>query len=85
MFEYIYPKSVIRPKAAYGIIYYYDKEQSMNGLFMIGTAMGGFNIRLSDSISLSLEYNVDFGDEIFFIFPQHFVSHSFLGGFHFRF
>lgn len=73
MLEYIYPKSIIRPKAAFGTALYYNQ-----GLAIIGTCMGGFNIMLGSSIGFSFEYNLNF-------YPDSPLLHSFLGGFHFRF
>ena len=77
MLEYIYPKSIIRPKVAYGWNFY-----PIEGGFFTVTCMGGFNIRLSELISLSLECDVEFGMPIFL---GRYFSHSFLGGLHFRF
>ncbi len=78
MLEYIYPKSIIRPKAAYGLSIY-NKMGSHSV-----TCMGGFNIWLSNSISLSLEYDIDFEAKYAFL-PGTFFSQSFLCGFQFRF
>ena len=77
MFEYIYPRSTIMPKAACGLSWY--PSYGITPSFM-----GGLNIRMSNSVSLSLEYNFD-------LIPSEFsekqlvFSHSVLGGLSFRF
>ena len=86
MFEYIYPKSVIRPKAAYGWSLYYTEGYSCLSGYSV-TCMGGVNVQLGSSASLSLEYNIDFLPKtppLAFV-PKRFFSHSFMGGFHFKF
>ena len=80
MLEYIYPKSVINPKIAYGTNLYLRTGSTPQ---MSATCMGGFNIRLSNFIRLSFEYNIDFASLV--IIPVFPVSHSFLGGLQFRF
>ena len=80
MVEYIYPKSVIKPKIAYGPgILFFDRKAGM-----IITCMGGLNVNLGASLGISLEYHADF-TELFFIFPKQFISHTFLGGLYYRF
>jgi len=83
MFEYIYPKSVIRPKAAYGWSFYYSGLLGLSGYSL--KCMGGFNIQLGSSMSLSIEYNIDFVPDFLLMVPGQFISHSFMGGLHFRF
>ena len=79
MLEYIYQKSIIRPKVAGGLSVYYKPY------FHSYTYMGGVNIQINSSMSLSFEYAFDFiHAEIYTFSYQHF-SHSFLGGFHFKF
>ena len=58
MIEYIYPKSIIRPKAAYGIGIFLTKD--IAPLPCMPAFMGGLNIVVSKSLSFSLEYNIDF-------------------------
>ena len=82
MLEYLYPKSAIRPKMASGWSVYRNDNFLISGLVI--AFMGGFNIQLGASTSLSLEYNIDFLPNRIFI-PNKFVSHSFMGGFHFKF
>jgi hypothetical protein len=84
MAEYIYPKSIIRPKFAYGLNYYIIKDGGYSGFGQMVACMGGLNIWLHKSMSISLEYNIDF-DPGFLFFPKQLISHSFLGGLHFRF
>ena len=72
MLEYAYPKWVISPKVALGTTLYYMTGDSGPSR-LSPTCMGGFNIRLSDFMRLSFEYNL----ELF--------SHSFLGGLQFSF
>ena len=80
MVEYIYPKLMIRPKVAYGI------GLHLGGInFFSVTAMGGFNIQLSKSLSLTMEYSADFEQGALNILPGTFVYHSFLGGIQFKF
>ena len=92
MIEYIYPKSVIRPKFAYGTIFcLIDKAQLRYRYDLIYTGlsltkcMGGFNIQMNDHLSLSLEYHADFAHPAFGLIPRQFFSQSFLGGINFRF
>ena len=86
MLEYIYPKSVISPKIAYGYSFYYLDDNFADPMSISATCMGGFNIRLSDYIRLSFEYNIDFvTKDVIFILPERFLSHSFLGGLQIRF
>ena len=73
MVEYIYPKSIIRPKIAYGMM-----------LPGAPAVMGGVNIRITSLINLSLEYNADF-EPAWFLIPGALFSHSVLGGLHLRF
>ncbi len=78
MFEYIYPKSVIRPKAAYGFSIYNMLEAYS------ASCMGGVNIQLHQSVSCFLEYHLDFASR-YLIIPERLVFQTFLGGLEFRF
>jgi hypothetical protein len=51
--EYIYPKSIIRPKVALGINIYRSLNHSV-------AMMGGFDIRISKSINGSINYEIEF-------------------------
>ena len=87
MVEYIYPKTtIIKPKIAYGPIFHLNYSNKQSGM---GTSfMAGINIRLNDSMSLTLEYNADLGSKTLFLpipIPKQFLSNSFLSGFRFEF
>ena len=82
MFEYIYPKSVIRPKAAYGLnLFLADNKSSLRSLGF----MGGLNINIDQSLSFSLEYNIDFDPSGVPLIPGRFLSQAFLGGINIKF
>ena len=93
MLEYIYPKSIIRPKFAYGWSVYTFKPKMMSPATYSVTCMGGFNISLNSSIGFSLEYNAEFIPFMAFFTtfpsefpkPKLFISQSFLGGLYFKF
>ena len=76
MFEYKYPKSAVRPKAAYGIgLSYYGDGY---GELLSNCYMVGLDINVYKSFNISLEYNADFAGRL--IIPQHFVSQYLLCG-----
>jgi len=77
MFEYVYPKSLIRPKIAYGPNFLINRGVTMS-------CMGGLNISLGASLGISLEYHADFENGVFFL-PAKYIFHSFLGGLYYRF
>ena len=82
MAEYIYPKSVFRPKAAYGLgLLFYDNSF---GGHLLGF-MGGLNIFINRSLSCSLEYNIDFEPSGVPMIPGRYLSQAFLGGISIRF
>ena len=82
MFEYIYPKSVIRPKAAYGLgLFFADGNLNRYSLGF----MGGLNINIDQSLSFSLEYNIDFDPSGVPLIPGRFLSQAFLGGINIKF
>ena len=81
MVEYIYPKSVIKPKIAYGPSLFFGRDI---GMVQSITCVGGLNINLGFSLGISLEYHADFVPG-FLYFPKEFFSHTFLGGLYFRF
>lgn len=70
--EYNYPKGMIRPKAAFGFDIYSPFNQTLS-------AMAGADIKLTKSIFLSLNYNIDFFNEKLTL-KFHLFSQSFLMG-----
>ena len=52
-FEYIYPKSMIRPKVAFGM-------NIFRALNYTVAFMGGFDIRISESMFCTISYDIDF-------------------------
>jgi len=52
-FEYIYPKSMIRPKVAFGMNIFRTLNYTV-------AFMGGFDIRISESMFCTLAYDIDF-------------------------
>ncbi len=75
MFEYMYSKFIIRPKAAYGISLYY-----INGGIYAVSVMGGINIRLNKSMSCILEYQTDFEPHNFPLIPKNLGLQAFMTG-----
>jgi hypothetical protein len=69
--EYIYPKGIIRPKAAIGFNLYFPFSQTYS-------FMGGADIKLSKIFSLSLNYDLDYGGFLFI--PYMMASQSLLLG-----
>ena len=78
MFEYKYPKSAVRPKAAYGIGLSFYKYYYTYGEFLSNCYMVGLDINVYKSFNISLEYNIDFAGRL--IIPQYFISQYFLCG-----
>lgn len=71
---YTYPKGFVRPKVAAGINFYMPFFQSV-------AFMGGLNFPLHKSVSLVVNYDVDFVPaETFPLFPSHRLSQSLLSG-----
>jgi hypothetical protein len=72
--EYIYPKGNIRPAFAYGVNIYQPLGLSVG-------FMGGINVKLSEKMALSFNYDIDFipYENITFI-PTTFFSHDALIG-----
>jgi hypothetical protein len=71
--EYIYPKGIIRPKAAYGISLYQPFNQSVS-------FMGGVNIKIYKPLFLSFNYEFDYTSREVFLLPQFFISKYFSTG-----
>ena len=86
MVEYIYPKSVIRPKAAYGLgLFWVNNRFSEHFGGTSLSFMGGLNINISQFVSCSLEYNIDFDPSGVPLIPGRFLSQAFLGGINIKF
>lgn len=72
--EYIYPKSKIRPKIAYGINLY-------ESFYPTVALMGGINVKLHESSYWSINYDIDFvPNEKFALIPYKQFSYSILTG-----
>jgi hypothetical protein len=91
--EYIYPKAVIRPKFALGFNVYPKpfEDNSINGKSIINPVfhsfalMGGLNLKLKESIYLSINYDVDFKAKPEFAFlPEYLLSNQLLVGIFFK-
>jgi len=68
--EYIYPKSIIRPRISYGLNMYYPFYHSVS--FNIGT-----NIKISKSIFIGITSDIEFNALIpFIILPSDMLSYS---------
>lgn len=72
--EYIRSTGAIKPKIAYGIALYYPLNTLTNEF------NGGLNIKISENIHWSLDYNLSFRPSNFVIIPKSAISNSFLAG-----
>ena len=73
-FEYNYPKGRVIPKIALGVNIY-------SPYFLSVALMGGVNVKLHKSVSLSFNYDIDFNpDDKFPILPKNVLSQSIVMG-----
>jgi hypothetical protein len=72
--EYLYPRWVVRPKAAFGVNIYYPFYQTV-------AFTGGLNIKVYKALFVSLNCDFDFApNENFALLPRKFFSYSILPG-----
>ena len=72
--EYIYPKGIIKPKIAVGLNIYTPFYHTV-------AIMGGANLKITKSIYLSLNYDLDFNTvNGFALAPQNVLSQAFTSG-----
>lgn len=77
--EYIYPKGIIRPRLAYGVIAYkFDIDPSLISLYTVA-ANAGLNIQLSKKLHVSLTSDIEFFSQAL-IFPNRHLSTGIMGG-----
>lgn len=74
--EFVFPKGIVRPKFAYGIVIYSPYIQTTS-------LSAGFNIKLYKSINLGINYDIEFIPNFFFI-PNDIFSHTILAGLVFK-
>jgi hypothetical protein len=77
--EYVYPKGIIRPKAAFGVNLYKPIWQTL-------AITGGLDIKVYKALYVSLNCDFDFvPDENFGLLPRDFFSYSILPGLYLKF
>lgn len=79
--EYIYPKGFLQPKLSYGLNLY---TLFGGDFFTTNSFNGGANIKVSKSIHLSLNYEMDFKPKNFIFIPNTKLSNSMSAGLLFR-
>lgn len=74
--EYVYPKGIIAPKIAYGINIYRIRSDYFSLVAHSVAFMIGMNVNLRKSLSLVINYDIDFYPRTISILPKSILSHS---------
>lgn len=66
--EYVYPRGIIRPKIAYGVVV--NKFTGFQGIYPFMSVMAGFNVEITKSVALSINFDSEYSSKAILIVPD---------------